>query len=340
MFVARKVGLQTVELESKPKIIEAYTIVGPKEGEGPLKEYFHEILSDDMCECKSFELAESKIHYNTVTSCIKKAGMKESDIDYIFAGDLLNQIMSSTFMARDLEIPFIGLYGACSTFTEAITMAAMAIEAEFAAYAIASTSSHFSSAERQFRLPLEMGSQRAPSSQWTVTGAGALLLGKKGAYPYITHVTTGKVKDYGIKDPNEMGAAMAPAAVDTLKQHFQDTNRTEKDYDLIVSGDLGKVGKTITIELLKEYDYNIESNYIDCGNEIFHGENQGTNCGGSGAGCSATVMSSMIYKGLLSKKYKRVLLIATGALLSSTSALQGESIPGIAHAVVVECGGD
>lgn len=333
-------GLQTVELSSKPKILQAYTIVGPKEGEGPLKEYFHEILRDDMCDCKSFELAESKIHYKAVTSCIKCAGKKESDINYIFAGDLLNQIMSSTFMARDLEIPFIGLYGACSTFTEAMTMAAMAIEAEFAYYTIASTSSHFSSAERQFRLPLEMGSQRAPSSQWTVTGAAALLIGREGNYPYITHVTTGKVKDYGVKDPNEMGAAMAPAAVDTLKQHFQDTNRTEKDYDLIVSGDLGKVGKAITIELLKEYGYNIESNYIDCGDEIFHGESQGTNCGGSGAACSATVMSSMIYKGLLSKKYKRVLLVSTGALLSSTSSLQGESIPGIAHAVVVECGGD
>jgi stage V sporulation protein AD len=338
--MARKVGLQTVELLSKPKIISSYTIVGPKEGEGPLKDYFHEVLNDDMCECKSFELAESKIQYNSVTSCIKSAGLKESDIDYIFAGDLLNQIMSSTFMARDLDIPFVGLYSACSTFTEAITMAAMAIEAEFACYAIASTSSHFSSAERQFRLPLEMGSQRSPSSQWTVTGAGTILLGKNGNYPYVTHVTTGKVKDYGIKDPNEMGAAMAPAAVDTLKQHFQDTNRRPDDYDLIVSGDLGKVGKTITIELLKEYGFNIEKNYIDCGDEIFEHEKQGTNCGGSGAGCSATVMSSMVYQGLLTKQYKRVLLIATGALLSSTSALQGESIPGIAHAVVLQCGGE
>ena len=338
--MGKRIGFQTVELSSKPKILQSYTIVGPKEGEGPLREYFHEILSDDMCDCKSFELAESKIHYKAVTSCIKSAGKKEADINYIFAGDLLNQIMASTFMARDLEIPFIGLYGACSTFTEAMTMAAMAIEAEFASYTIASTSSHFSSAERQFRLPLEMGSQRAPSSQWTVTGAAALLIGREGNYPYITHVTTGKVKDYGVKDPNEMGAAMAPAAVDTLKQHFQDTNRTEKDYDLIVSGDLGKVGKAITIELLKEYGYNIESNYIDCGDEIFHGESQGTNCGGSGAACSAAVMSSMIYKGLLSKKYKRVLLVSTGALLSSTSSLQGQSIPGIAHAVAVECGGD
>jgi stage V sporulation protein AD len=338
--MARRIGLQTVELLSKPKIITSYTIVGPKEGQGPLKDYFHEVLSDDMCGCKSFELAESKIHYKAVTSCIERAKLKESDIDYIFAGDLLNQIMSSTFMARDLDLPFIGLYSACATFTEAITMAAMAIEAEFASYAIASTSSHFSSAERQFRLPLEMGSQRSPTSQWTVTGAGTLLLGTHGNYPYVTHVTTGKVKDYGIKDPNEMGAAMAPAAVDTIKQHFQDTNRKPNDYDLIVSGDLGKVGKTITIALLKEYGFNIEENYIDCGDEIFEHEKQSTNCGGSGAGCSAVVMSSMIYQGLLTKKYRRVLLIATGALLSSTSALQGESIPGIAHAVVLQCGGE
>lgn len=338
--MARRVGLQTVELLSSPRIMSAYTIVGPKEGEGPLKDNFDEILEDDMCQCKSFELAESKIHYRAVTSCIEKAKLKITDIDYIFAGDLLNQIMSSVFMARDLEIPFIGLYGACSTFTEAISMAAMAIEAEFANYAIASTSSHFSSAERQFRLPLEMGSQRSPSSQWTVTGAGALLLSKSGKGPQITHITTGKVKDYGIKDPNEMGAAMAPAAVDTIKQHFLDTNRNPSDYSLIVSGDLGRIGKQITIELLKEYGYNIENNYIDCGDEIFHCEKQSTNCGGSGAGCSATVMASMVYKGLLARQYKRVLLVATGALMSSTSSLQGQSIPGIAHAVTIECGGE
>lgn len=337
--MARRIGIQTVELFSKPKIISAFSIVGPKEGEGPLKDYFDEILCDDMCSCKSFELAESKIQYNAVTSAIEKANLKVNNINYIFAGDLLNQIMSSVFMARDLEIPFIGLYGACSTFTEAISMAAMSIEADFADYAIASTSSHFSSAERQFRMPLEMGSQRSVTAQWTVTGAGALVISKYGNYPSVTHVTTGKVKDYGIKDPNEMGAAMAPAAVDTLKQHFQDTNRTPKDYDLVVSGDLGRVGKEITIELLKEYGYNLDKNYIDCGDEIFDSDKQGTNCGGSGAGCSAAVMSSMIYKGLLSGKYKRVLLIATGALLSSTSALQGESIPGIAHAVSVEYGG-
>lgn len=338
--MARKLGLQTLELTKKPRLIATYSVVGPKEGEGPLGKDFDEILEDDMCGCKSYELAESKVHLYTVKKVIEKANLKEQDIACIFSGDLLNQIMSSSFMARDLNIPFIGLYGACSTFVEAIAMASMAIEAEFGNYMISSASSHFSSAERQYRLPLEQGSQRSPASQWTVTGTGAVLLGLKGNYPYVSQLTIGKVKDYGIKDPNEMGAAMAPAAVDTIKQHLQDTGRSPKDYDLIVSGDLGSVGKKITTELLKEYGYDISNNYIDCGDEIFDCQVQGTNCGGSGAGCSASVVCSKIYKEFLRGKYKRVLVVATGALLSTTSTLQGESIPGIAHGMVLEFGGN
>ncbi|MEG0308380.1 MAG: stage V sporulation protein AD [Clostridium sp.] len=337
--MARKMGIQTAELLSKPRIMTTYTIVGPKEGEGPLGIYFDEILADDMCGCKSFELAESKMQLNAVQKVIERANLKEKDISCMFAGDLLNQIMSSCFMAREVDIPFIGMYGACSTFVESLCMASMALEGDFGEHVLVATSSHFSSAERQFRLPLEMGSQRSPASQWTVTGAAAVILAKKGKAPYVTHITIGKVKDYGIKDPNEMGAAMSPAAVDTIKQHFEDTGRKPSDYDLIVTGDLGSVGKQITTELLKEYGYNIAPNYIDCGDEIFDCQCQGTNCGGSGAGCSATIMSSMVYKGLLQHKYKRVLLIATGALLSTTSNLQGETIPGIAHAIALEFGG-
>ena len=338
--MARRIGLQTSELMSKPRIISTYTIVGPKEGEGPLKDYFDEILADDICGCKTFEAAETQLQIDAVKEVLKRAQLKEQDISYMFAGDLINQLMPSCFMAREFDIPFMGLYGACSTFIEAMSLSSICLEADFGQNILVVASSHFSSSERQFRLPLEMGSQRAPSSQGTVTGVGAVVMGKKGKGPYETHVTIGKVKDYGITDPNEMGAAMAPAAVSTLNQHFEDTGRKPSDYDLIVTGDLGAVGKKITIELLKEYGYVMGNNYIDCGDEIFDSKTQGTNSGGSGVGCSATVMSSMVYKGLLSGKYKRVLLVATGALLSTISNLQGESIPGIAHAIAIECGGE
>ena len=338
--MAVRIGKQTVKLESKPRIISTYTVVGPKEGQGPLKDEFHNVLEDDMCNCESFEKAESKMHYIAVQGCISNAGLKESDVNYIFSGDLLNQLFSSSFMARDISIPYIGMYGACSNMTETLSVAGMCVESGCGKYVIASTSSHFSAAERQFRMPLEMGSQRAPTAQWTVTGAGAMMVSsvQEKDKPYITYITTGKVKDYGIKDPNEMGAAMAPAAVDTIRQHFEDTKLQPDYYDLIVTGDLGKVGKSITEKLLLEFNIDIRNNYIDCGDEIYDDENQGTNSGGSGCGCSASVMGSYIYKRLLNGEFKRVLLISTGALLNSISPLQGESIPGIAHAVAVEMG--
>lgn len=264
--MSKRIGIQTVKFETKPKIIAAESIVGPKEGAGPLKDYFDIILSDDLNGKESFEKAECSMIYNVITEVIRKAKLKETDIDFLFAGDLLNQISSSNFAARELEIPFYGLYGACSTMTESLGIAAMTIEGEFADHAIAATSSHFSSSERQFRFPLEFGSQRKPNSQWTVTGAGAMLLGRKGDHPCITYATTGKVKDYGISSPDSMGEAMAPAAVDTLKQHFKDTGRKPTDYDLIATGDLGKVGRQITAELLKkEYGYDISNVYMDCG---------------------------------------------------------------------------
>ncbi|MCT8977195.1 stage V sporulation protein AD [Clostridium sp. CX1] len=334
----KKIGKHTVKIESKPRIIAATSIVGPKEGEGNLKSYFDTILQDDLNGKESFEKAESDMLYNAVVQSIKKAKIKEEQIDFLLAGDLLNQLTSSSFAARGMNIPFLGLYGACSTMTESLGVAAMLMDGNFANYVVAATSSHFAAAERQFRFPLEFGNQRPPTAQWTVTGAGSMVLGKEGNYPYITHVTIGKVKDYGINDPNNMGAAMAPAAVSTIYQHFNDTKRSPKYYDLIVTGDLGKYGKEITISLLKEYGYNIKDNYIDCGEEIFDSERQGTNAGGSGCGCSAVVYSGYIYKNMLSGKFKRVLLVSTGALLSTTSSLQGESIPGIAHAVSVEYG--
>lgn len=332
----KKLGKQTIKFENPPKIIATYSIVGPKEGQGPLKDYFDEILTDDLCGKDSFEKAESEIMYSAITNAIKKANLKEEDIEYLFAGDLLNQLTSSSFTARQLNIPFFGLYGACSTMTESLSLAAMAMDGGYADYVIASTSSHFSSAERQFRFPLEYGSQRNPAAQWTVTGSGAMVLGRNGNYPEVTYVTTGVVKDYGIKDANNMGAAMAPAAVDTLVNHFKDTGRNPDYYDAIATGDLAKVGKEITTKLLKEYGYDISKNFFDCGDMIFDDEEQNTSSGGSGCGCSAVVASGYFYKKLMKREIKSLLLISTGALMSPTSTMQGESIPGIAHAVSIE----
>ncbi|MGY0372515.1 stage V sporulation protein AD [Clostridium sp. JNZ J1-5] len=337
--MTKRVGKQTVRLDSKPKIIATTSIVGPKEGDGPLKDYFDVILQDDLNGQDSFEKAESSIMYKAVQETLKKANLEEKDIHYLVAGDLLNQTAASNFAARDVDIPFLGLYGACSTMSESLGVASILIDGDFADYAIATTSSHFSSAERQFRFPLEMGSQRTPTAQWTVTGSGAMLLSKEGNFPYVTYVTVGKIKDYGQTDPNDMGSAMAPAAVDTLKQHFQDTGRRPEDYDLIATGDLGKVGKKITKELIKEYGYDISNNYIDCGDEIFDKERQKVQAGGSGCGCSAVVSCGYIYKNMLKGNFKRALIVSTGALMSPTTSLQGESIPGIAHAVSIEFGG-
>ena len=333
---SKRVGEQTIKFENPPKIIATYSIVGPKEGEGPIFEYFDEVLSDDLMGKKTFEKAESELMYSAIRGVLDKGDLKEADINYLCAGDLLNQITSSGFAARKLKIPFFGLYGACSTMSESLSIASIIMDGGFADYIVAATSSHFSSAERQFRFPLEYGSQRSPLTQWTVTGSGAMILGKEGDYPEVTYVTTGIVKDYGIKDANNMGAAMAPAAVDTIAMHFKDTGRGPKDYDAIITGDLGKVGKEITIKLLQEYGYDISGNYFDCGDMIFDDEVQNTNAGGSGCGCAAVVSCGYFYKKMMKKEIKTILLIATGALHSPTSSLQGETIPGIAHAVAIE----
>lgn len=332
----KKIGGQTVKLENPPKIISTYSIVGPKEGQGPLSSYFDQILNDDTCGKESFEKAESQMMFTAISETLKKAKLKEKDIDYLFSGDLLNQIISSTFAAREFSIPFFGLYGACSTMSESLSLASIIMDGGFADYVVAATSSHFSSAERQFRFPLEYGSQRAQTSQWTVTGSGALVLGHEGKYPQVTYVTTGKVKDFGQKDANNMGAAMAPAAVDTIVSHFKDTGRKPSDYDIIATGDLGKIGRELADKLMDEYGYNIRQQHIDCGEIIFDNEKQNTEAGGSGCGCSAVVFTGYLYKKLMKKEIRKVLLVSTGALMSTTSSLQGETIPGIAHAVAIE----
>lgn len=333
---SKRVGRQTIKLLNPPKIISAFSVVGPKEGEGPFKEYFDEILNDDTYGKESYEKAESEMMYTAISAAIKRANLKEKDINYMFAGDLLNQIISSSFAARELEIPFFGLYGACSTMSESLSLASLIMDGDFADYVVASTSSHFSAAERQFRFPLEYGSQRSETAQWTVTGSGAVVLGKNGNYPEVRYITTGVVKDYGVTDPNNMGAAMAPAAVDTIYNHFKDTGKTPADYDIIATGDLGMIGKKITDKLLLEYGYDIRGNHMDCGEAIFYNDIQKTDSGGSGCGCSAVVTAGYLYKKMMRKEIKSFLLVSTGALMSTTSSLQGESIPGIAHAVAVE----
>lgn len=332
----KKIGDQTVRLNNPPKIIATYSIVGPKEGKGPISEYFDEILDDDTLGKDSFEKAESQMMFTAISKTLEKANLKETDIDYLFSGDLLNQIISSSFTAREFNIPFFGLYGACSTMSESLSLASILMDGGFAEHVIATTSSHFSSAERQFRFPLEYGSQRPQTAQWTVTGSGAVILGYEGDYPKVTYVTTGKVKDYGQKDANNMGAAMAPAAVDTIVCHFKDTGRKPSDYDIIATGDLGIIGKELADKLIGEFGYDIRKHHIDCGEIIFDKKNQNTEAGGSGCGCSAVVFAGYLYKKLMKKEIKKLLLVSTGALMSTTSSLQGETIPGIAHAVAIE----
>lgn len=335
-MAVKRVGSQTIKFQKPPVVISAASIVGPKEGEGPLGEYFDRVLDDDLFEEGSWEKAESKMIREAIVLLANKAGIKIPDIQYMLGGDLLNQLIATTFAARALEIPFIGLYGACSTMAESLALGGILIDGGYADRVVATTSSHFSSAERQFRFPLELGNQRSLTAQWTVTGSGAALLAEKGEGPKITYVTTGKVIDYGIVDVNNMGAAMAPAAAATIIAHFLDTGLKPQDYDLIITGDLGIYGGEIAVELVKNQGFDIRKNYSDCGIEIYDGKKQDTHAGGSGCGCSAVVFCGYLYKLLLEKKYKKILLVSTGALFSPTSLQQGESIPSIAHAVAIE----
>ena len=324
-----RLGEQTIKLDNPPTITEVASIVGPKEGQGPLAKYFDQCLEDEFWGEKTWEKAESKIIKETVNLAITKSGVPASDIDYCFAGDLLNQCISSSFGLRELNIPFFGIFGACSTFVEGLCLGSVFLDGGAANNVLCATSSHFCSAEKQFRFPLELGNQRPPTSQWTVTGSGAAVLSKSGTGPFITHITPGKIVDMGIKDANNMGAAMAPAFNDTLIAHFLDTGRNPSYYDAIISGDLGHVGKEIA-------GYNIKSNYNDCGVLIFDKNAQDTHSGGSGCACCGTVFSGYFFKQLKDRKIKKLLLIATGALTNSTSSQQGESIPGIAHAISIE----
>ena len=332
----KRLGKKTVALTSEPHIIQTSSIVGKKEGEGPLAKYFDFIMSDEYWGEKSFEKTEIKILKENLNKVMQKARKTPEEINYVLAGDLLNQCISSSYAVRESEIPFIGLYGACSTMVESMMLGSMLVDGGFADNVIAITSSHFCSAERQFRFPLEQGTQRPPTAQWTVTGSGAAIISTEKSGPKITHVTTGKVIDMGIKDANNMGAAMAPAAADTIYSHLKETGREANYYDLIVTGDLGYVGGEIVKELLFKENINIKSRYNDCGILIFDKQKQDTHAGGSGCGCCGSVFAGYLYDKLQKKELNKILLVATGALMSTTAVQQGEAIAGIAHAVAIE----
>ena len=334
-----RIGEFTISLPNRPRLVASACIVGKKEGEGPLHTDFDDIIEDDLFGEETWEKAEARFHYTAADVCLKKAGLTPEALDAVLGGDLLNQIIASSMAARELHAPYLGLYGACSTMSESISVAGMLVDGGYMRHALCTAGSHFCSAERQYRFPLEYGNQRPPTAQWTVTGAGSVLLTSDERLPAIcrvTHLTPGRIVDLGVTDANNMGAAMAPAAADTLTRHFRDMGRSPADYDLIISGDLGRVGHDVLLSLMQERGVPLDpKTYIDCGLEIFLPE-QDVHAGGSGCGCSAVVLAGHIMKRFQSGELKRVLFMATGALLSTTSSQQGGTIPGIAHAVVLE----
>ena len=327
--------MQTIFFENKPRIIATGTIAGPKEKEGVIGKYVDKTLMDDTFGESTYEKAECKMLTYAINQAITNAGLDEKEIDMLISGDLLNQIISASFAARDFDFPFLGVYGACSTLAESYAIAAAFINAGYAKKIVAATGSHFSSAERQYRYPLELGNTRPPQAQWTVTGAGGAVIANDGSNIAITGATLGKVVDFGITDVNNMGAAMAPAATDKILNHLRDTGRSADYYDLIVTGDLGALGSRILKDLTWEKGVDIQKNHVDCG-EIIYNVVEDEFQGGSGAGCSAVVFNSYIFDKLKKRKINRVLLAATGALLSTVSSGQGESIPCICHAVAIE----
>jgi len=335
MSAEKRIGKQTVRFSNPPTVLGTGTVAGKKESEGPIGSYFDIVAEDNVLGQKTWEKAESEFAKRAAEKAFLDSQVEPQKIKYLFGGDLLNQCTGTSYGIRDFGIPFIGLYGACSTMALGLSVAAFYIDGGFADYAAAITSSHFCSAEKQFRFPLEYGGQRPPSAQWTVTGSACAVLGAAGDGPKIDCVTTGKIVDKGITDANNMGAAMAPAAADTILTHFQDTGRTPADYDMIVTGDLGYVGHQVVVDFLREEGYDMTKNYNDCGLIIFDGKSQDTHAGGSGCACCGLTFCGYLYKLMKKKELSRLLLVATGALQSTLSVQQGESMPGIAHAVSI-----
>lgn len=338
----QKLGRASVRLERPVYILNSASVVGTKEGQGPLGLLFDKVGRDDMFGCKTWEEAESALQKEAVGLALEKAGLRPEDISYIFAGDLLGQSMATSFGISSYQIPLLGVYGACSTCGESLALGAMSIASGFADKVACVTSSHFASAEKEFRFPLDYGSQRPLSATWTVTGSGAFVLsdepegGGRKARARISAMTVGKVVDYGLKDSMNMGACMAPAAASTLEQHFTDFAGQPEEYDKIITGDLGKVGQRVLIDLLRKKGIDISDQHMDCGLEIYDAASQDTHAGGSGCGCSAVTLSAYILKQLEEGNWKKVLFMPTGALLSKTSFNEGKSVPGIAHALILE----
>lgn len=332
-----KIGKYSIEFDNKPLISASASVVGQKEGEGPLGEYFDRVIDDPMAGQNTWEEAESEMQRQLVDELLIKSGLQAKEIRYFFAGDLLGQLIATSFGISGFEVPVFGLYGACSTMGEALSLAAMTVSAGYADNVIAMTSSHFGSAEKQFRFPLDYGNQRPLCATWTVTGAGGVILSASGESDIcVSGITTGRIVDYGIQDSFNMGAAMAPAACDVIYNHLMDFERRPEDYDAIYTGDLGSVGQTILIDLMDKRGFDISKVHHDCGVEIYDAGTQDTHAGGSGCGCSAATLSAQILRRIREGEYSRVLFVPTGALLSTISFNEGKTVPGIAHAVVIE----
>ena len=332
---SKRLGRRTVALSAPPSVLACACVGGKFEGQGPLGACFDELGEDSFFGESTWEKAESAMQKRALSRALDKARLKAGDLDYILAGDLLNQCVGSAFGLRDFGIPFYGLYGACSTMGESLALASLLIDGGFARRAAAMTSSHFCTAERQYRMPVPYGSQRTPTAQWTATAAGCTILAEKGQGPYVTHVICGRIVDKGITDSNNMGAAMAPAAYDTLSAFFRDTKTTPTDYDLVITGDLGEVGHAVVRDFFAKDGVQLGDNFQDCGLLLYDRKDQDMHAGASGCGCSASVLNGYLLGGMREGRWKRILFAPTGALLSPTSSFQGESIPGICHAVCI-----
>ena len=331
-----RLGRQTVALQQPSVILSHAAVGGRQEGQGPLAAYFDHLSNDSFFGEKTWEKAESAMQKSALSKALEKASLSPGDLDYMLAGDLLNQCIGTSFGLREFGIPFFGLYGACSTMGESLALGSLLIAGGFAHRLGAMTSSHFCTAERQYRMPVPYGSQRTPTAQWTATAAGCVILGREGSGPRITCVTCGKIVDQGITDANNMGAAMAPAAYDTLSAHFAATGTKPGDYDLVLTGDLGVLGHQIVSDLFARDGVDMSRNYQDCGMLLYDIQQQDMHAGASGCGCSASVLCGYLLREMEEGKWTKLLFAPTGALLSPTSTFQGESIPSICHAVVIE----
>lgn len=333
IMISRK-GKYTTLFTDGPKILGFGSVAGSKEGEGPLSKYFHKIIYDDKAGQQTWEQAESMLQREALLIALNAAGVKAEELDYVFSGDLLNQCISSSYGLKEFSIPYLGQYGACSTMAQSLIMGAFTLESRAARLCGCVTSSHFCAAERQYRFPLEYGGQRTPTAQWTVTGAGSCILGNsKKNLPRVTAATVGRIVDLGVTDANNMGAAMAPAAAQTILQFFRDTDTDPQDFDHIYTGDLGEVGSKLLYEMTEREGFDIKDKHSDCGLLIFDRKRQDVHAGGSGCGCAASVLCAKILPSLMQGEAQNILFIATGALMSPTSCQQGQSIPSVAHLV-------